>query len=533
MSTLSAPPSTLTRADAVRFLQRATFGPTPGDVDDLLASDLDTWFSDQTARTMPTTHLDRRVEHGNTMYALWEGFLAGPDQLRKRVGYALSQIFVASDLGVNNLRLCAYADLLETHAFGTYRALIEHVTRSPAMGQYLTYDRNRAADPRRGSVPDENYAREIMQLFSIGLWELQRNGERRLDTGGQPIPTYDTDDILGLARVFTGFESQQTEDPYSHADPMRSDSDFSDRWHERGEKRFLGTVIPASETRTLDESLAIALDALDAHPNTPPFISRQLIQRLVTSNPTPAYVERVVSVWEDDGSPSRVRGNLAAVVRAILLDDEAWTATPSEQHGKLREPVLRFTLVTRALDIRSTHRPWPITSLSDSATELGQQPYESPSVFNFYRPGYVPPQSPLGDAGLVAPEMQLHNETAAIGWVNYITRFLMRPPGRNFDGYRAQISFGIDDLVALIAVAEPTETQAASLVDELAARLCPFGLSPAVRELVVRRVRGVVDTRYDHSDETTRERTRERVHLDRVMGAASLIAASTDFLHER
>ena len=168
------------------------------------------------------------------------------------------------------------------------------------------------------------------------------------------------------------------------------------------------------------------------------------------------------------------------------------------------------------------------------ATELGQQPYEATSVFNFYRPGYVPPQTPLGDAGLVAPEMQLHNETAAIGWINYITRFLMRPPGRNFDGYRAQITFDIDALIALIAFAQIDDTQAGALVDELAARLCPFGLSLTVRELVVRRVRAVEDIdRYDSTNETTRERTRERVHLDRVMGAAVLIAASTDFLHDR
>ena len=126
MPTLAAPPSTLTRADAVRFLQRATFGPRPGDPDALRSSGLDAWFTDQWSRTMAQTHLNRRVEHGSSTYAIWEGFLDGPDQLRKRVGYALSQIFVASHIGVGNLRMCAYADLLEAHAFGTYRSLIEH-----------------------------------------------------------------------------------------------------------------------------------------------------------------------------------------------------------------------------------------------------------------------------------------------------------------------------------------------------------------------------------------------------------------------
>ncbi|MEL6892608.1 MAG: DUF1800 family protein, partial [Actinomycetota bacterium] len=338
-SALAAAPTTLTRADAVRFLQRATLGPRPADVTHLLDIGIDAWFAEQFTRTMPASHLDRRLAHGNAINAIWEGLLAGPDQLRKRVGYALSQIFVAAHPAVSNLRICAYADLLEAHAFGTYRALLEHVTRSQAMGQYLTYERNRAADARRGSVPDENYAREVMQLFSIGLWELRRNGSRRTDGAGEPIPTYDTEDILGLARVFTGFENPRADDnPRIYAQPMTSDGEFADRWHERGEKRFLGALIPASETRTLDESLAVALDTLDAHPNTAPFISHQLIQRLVTSNPSPGYVERVVSVWEDDGSPAHVRGNLAAVVRAILLDEEAWRPNPPAAQGKLREP---------------------------------------------------------------------------------------------------------------------------------------------------------------------------------------------------
>ncbi|MEM1334643.1 MAG: DUF1800 family protein, partial [Actinomycetota bacterium] len=321
-----------------------------------------------------------------------------------------------------------------------------------------------------------------------------------------------------------------------NAVPMRSVSDFADRWHERGEKRFLGAVVPASDTRTLDESLAIALDTLDAHPNTPPFISMQLIQRLVTSNPSPGYVERVVSVWEDDGSG--VRGHLGAVVRAILTDDEAWLTDPDETQGKLREPVLRFTCAIRSLRVSSSHRPWIIHSLANAADRLGQQPYASNSVFNFYRPGYVPPQTDIGEAGLAAPEFQIHNETAAIGWVNYLQQFLFRPPGRTYDGgqpteYRSQIGFALDDLIALVDVAEPSEAEAGMLVDELAARLCPLGLSPAVRELIVRRVRQVVDSAWEHRNPEHQERTRNRVRADRVLGATVLIVASTDFLIER
>lgn len=495
---------------------------------------LDAWLTEQFAATAAERHVERLARGVNLAQSVWEAYLAGHDQLRTRVGYALSQIFVVSDLELDARQVAAFADLLEANAFGTYRDLLEHITRSQAMGRYLTYERNQRADERRGNVPDENYAREVMQLFSIGLWELHRDGTRRL-ADGEPIPTYDTDDILGLARVFTGFRAISGSTPDT---PMTSTDDFADRWHERGEKRFLGVTIPEAETRTLDESLAIALDTLDAHPNTPPFLSKQLIQRLVTSNPSPAYVDRVAAVWEDDGSAEHVRGNLGAVVRAVLLDDEAWDASPSDVDGKIREPVLRFTNVVRALNVSCSNSPWPMGSLSDTDDELGQQPFESHSVFNFYRPGYVPPQTPIGDQNLLAPELQIHNETAAIGWINYLQRFLLNPPRwRRFSGTPDEIvlevSYSIDDLLALADGEQLSDADAGVLVDELTARLCPQGVSPSVRALVVRAVTGVTDTAYNSTNLDYRARVRDRAHLNRVMGAAVMIAASTDFLHER
>lgn len=522
----------------MRFLQRATFGGTPDEVDHLMSIGIDAWLDDQFARTPTETHHERRVADVSLHSSIWQSYLSDPDQLRKRVAYALSQIMVVSDAELNSREVAVYADILERHCFGTYRDLLEAVTRSAAMGIYLTYNRNRRANERRGTVPDENYAREVMQLFSIGLWELEQDGTRKTDADGQPIPTYDTADILGLARVFTGFSTEQINDDMNrYALPMRSTGEFAEAQHETGAKHFLGTTIPASETRTLDESLAIALDTLADHPNVGPFICHQLIQRLVTSNPSPAYVGRCAAVFDDNGAGQR--GDLAAVVRAVLTDDDAWPASPAPSFGKLREPTLRFTVLARALRIGTTHLPWILANLGDQATELSQQPFDAPSVFNFYRPGYVPPQSAIGDAGLASPEMQLANETTAIGWVNFLARLLRRPPGRTYNRdtdaeYRIEITFDVDDLLSMVDSKSVTTSEAGDLVDELAARLCPAGLSTAVREIVVRRVVEIYDDSYDSErTEDYHVRRRADVHLDRVMGAAMMIAASTDFLWER
>ncbi len=202
---VEAAPTPPTRSDAVRFLQRATFGGTSADVDHLMSVGINGWLDEQIARPPSQTHHQRRVGDVRFNASIWQGYLAEADQLRKRVAYALSQIIVVSDNELSDRDVAVFADILEQHCFGTYRDLLEAVTRSAAMGRYLTYEGNRRADERRGTVPDENYAREVMQLFSIGLWQLNQDGTRTTDGSGQPIPTYETDDILGLARVFTGF----------------------------------------------------------------------------------------------------------------------------------------------------------------------------------------------------------------------------------------------------------------------------------------------------------------------------------------
>jgi uncharacterized protein (DUF1800 family) len=518
----------LSRSDAVRFLQRTTFGPRPEDVDELIRIGVTAWLDNQMSLRATPTHLDL-VRPGTALSSsLWGAFLGGRDQLRRRYAYALSQIFVVSSKDLFEDQVANFADILEANCFGTFRHLLEQVTRSHAMGRYLTYDRNRRADPGGTRVPDENYAREVSQLFTIGLWKLELDGTRSTDASGQPIPAYTQDDILGLARVFTGFASEEpTGDRYDSRRPMNSTGLFAQENHERGEKRFLGTTIPASATRTLDQSLAIALDTLAYHPNTAPFISLQLIQRLVTSNPSAGYVERVARVFLDDGRGTR--GNLGAVLKAIVLDDEAWSDDPPEHFGKLREPVLRFTAIARALNVSTivSNGNWHIGKLGQS-TQLGQHPYESTSVFNFYRPGYVPPQSALGTAGMLAPEMQIMDETTAIGWINTVSDLLRSSPDKWGLTYRW------DDLITMVNTKLPSATQAGRLVDELVARLCPHGLSTAARDVVIRNVMAITDPRFDPSsnDYHTQQITRA-VNLDRVVAAVTMIAASTDFLHER
>ncbi len=532
-------PTELTRGQAVRFLQRATFGGSPSDVEHLRYIGASAWLDEQLAMERGASHLRRRLDEGlNFEYLVWGAYLRAPDQLRRRWAYALSQVFVVSRISVEDQRIAAFADVLEDHCFGTYRSLLEHVTRSSAMGDYLTYDRNRREDARSGTVPDENYAREVMQLFTVGLWRLHPDGTRMTDGSGQPMPTYDESDILGLARVFTGFSRVDSTDPVvRYSSPMDSSGSFADRYHERGEKRFLDVIVPASGTRTLDESLAVALDTLAGHPNTAPFVSHQLIQRMVTSNPSAAYVGRVAAVFADDGAG--VRGNLGAVLRAILCDPEAWQTAPPGTFGKLREPVLRMTACARALDVEATERVWPIASLEDASNELGQQPFAAPSVFNFYRPGYVPPQSALGDAGLVSPEMQLANETSTIGWVNFVARLVRRPPARTFNTgspteFRSQLRFDLDGLLALVSTEFVDAASAGSLVDEVAGRLCPDGLDPEVRTIAVSNVQSIVSANYRPGGTRADEiRLRDDIHLDRVVAAVMMIAVSTDFLIER
>jgi uncharacterized protein (DUF1800 family) len=421
-------PASFGRLNAARLMQRASFGADRATIDRVASIGLDPWLDEQFIAPSTTKHVDwlrqqgyenydDRFNSGRLNHSIWRKFIGGTDTLRQRVVYALSQIFV---IGLDSIdgywpdfSVGHYLDVMEANAFGNYRKLLEDVTLSCAMGDYLSMRGSRKADAS-GRRPDENYAREVMQLFSIGLVELNPDGSEKT-VNGQAVETYTQADVSGLARVFTGWdrgpgfsESQATE----VLGPLVN----SGQYHESGTKAFLGTTIPANTNAV--NSLGIALDRLFNHPNVGPFIGRQLIQRLVTSNPSGAYIARVSAVFANNGSG--VRGDMKAVVRAVIGDREARNPRGNDTFGKLREPVLRFVQWARVTKVSSPSGRWELWDLSSAADGLGQSPMHSPSVFNFYRPGYVPPNTVFSASSKVAPEFQITTESSVASYVNFM-----------------------------------------------------------------------------------------------------------------
>lgn len=419
-------PLPMTAAQAARLLQQASFGPTAIDIQQATGQSAEQWVTQQLALPI-TTHADKlenavgqdRPAPISRLERWWRIALTAPDQLRQRLAFAWSEIMVVSDQGngLNNqpVGLANYYDLLLQHGSGNYRQLLEQVTLSPVMGVYLSHLGNEKPDAARNIRPDENYAREAMQLFSIGLVMLEPDGTPRLDNNSQTIPSYDQSIIEGFAHVFTGWTSAGTvrfnQPRPDYLNPMIAFADF----HDTGEKKLLNnTLLPAGQTAQQD--LTQALDNLAGHANVGPFISKQLIQRLITSNPTPAYVGRVSAVFADNGQGQR--GDLAAVVTAILLDDEARSdeAAQSSTFGKLREPLLKTTHVWRLLQSAAPSGHIYTFNLADSHA---QAPLQSPSVFNFFRPDYAPTPE-LQQLGLVAPEQQIVTDSNALNMQNHL-----------------------------------------------------------------------------------------------------------------
>jgi uncharacterized protein (DUF1800 family) len=450
--------------EASRFLAQASMGATRAEIARVQSLGYAGWLDEQFALPQQGARWDWLVSKGfdaatdkNTEAGFdasaWRKLIASPDTLRQRVTLALSEIIVTAIDGLvggggwKAFSAAAWLDMLEANAFGNYRALLQDVSRSTAMGLFLTFRGNVKADAIKGTLPDENYAREVMQLFTIGLQRLNADGSLLL-VGGRPQDTYGQDDIVGLARVFTGWDFDLAGGATATPDYQRRPMVQVASRHESGAKSFLGTTIGAGTDGAT--SLGLALDALFAHPNVAPFIGRQLIQRLVTSNPSPAYIARVAAAFDNDGTG--IKGNLREVLKAILLDSEARSVATAPGGGKLREPMLRFLSWARAFNATSASDAWAIGNTSDPGARLGQSPLRSPSVFNFFRPGYVPPNSAIGSAGLVAPEFQITNESSVIGYINYMQR---------------AVSTGIGDVVAdytgLLGLADDAQ----ALIDEL------------------------------------------------------------------
>ncbi|MBL9202011.1 MAG: DUF1800 family protein [Opitutaceae bacterium] len=486
----AAPPApsltNLTANEAARFLTQTTFGPTKAEIDALTGGSVDAWITAQLALPFTShraaTVADRATFGGSNSFTNWNAIhppnrqsawfktvLTAPDQLRQRMAYALSQILVISDITLaddNRTEPVAhYYDQLGNGAFGNFRTLLETVTLSPMMGEYLSSVRNSKATFDSNGVaittPDENYAREIMQLFTIGLVRLQPDGTLQLGPDGLPIPTYDQTTITELAKVFTGWSYFNTNTTNAnnfrgggsnYINPMSLFPAF----HDNTAKNLAPvspTPIPANtaaDSGTTD--LRLALDALFNHPNTAPFISKLLIQRLVTSNPSPGYVYRVAQKFENNGAGTR--GDLAAVARAILTDYEARSPAVASNvsFGKLKEPLLRLTALMRGLGASSesgrfmgyrhhvnqtvitsaTPRPatqGEIGTFSSSinifgvAGQMAQAAMRSPTVFNFYHADYVQPGT-LAAGGLVAPEFEITDDNFAISVPNYLRTFV-------------------------------------------------------------------------------------------------------------
>jgi len=514
------------KAEVAAFTNRGSFGAKPSDIDALVGSSPSDWVTSQFA-SQPTyilPPLRTKFENGEDVdnrahaTAYWDAAITNPDQLRQRMVFALSQIAVVSDKNMGNrpLSMAHYIDVLQKHAFGNYRDLLQDLTYSPATARFLTYYRNRKGNTRTGRMPDENYARELVQLYTLGLVELNLDGTAKTGSNGKPIEIYTNNDIVGLARVFTGLSAPGTD--FWNADengayvPMKA----YDEQHSELEKTFLGKTIPAGTTA--DDSITQALDHIFEHPNMAPFLSRQLIQRFTQSHPSPAYVERVATAFETGSFTSEdnvrfgtgMRGDLQATLAAVLLDPQFYDdVAPTIEEGKIREPVLRFVHWARAMDIQDikSANEWYLLYSTEKNTRLAQAPFRSPSVFNFYRPGFIAPGSQTAERNLTAPEFQIVNEGSATGYSNFMLEFVFDTSPRRDN---AVLSF-TPNYADEIALADDAE----ALADHLSERLLSGRMSQAAKDRMVAALTEVeirTDTA-EHTDEDKLVRARIAVYM--------------------
>ncbi|MDA8523436.1 DUF1800 domain-containing protein [Acidovorax sp. NCPPB 4044] len=540
----------ITEEEAARFLLQAQFSATDEEIAAVRARGHAAWLAEQFAQPVGTTGTEWLARRGygvanadsrfhNASYPadhmLWSQLFTERDAVRKRVALALSEILVVSTNGLDQpwpaFLAAGYWDVLNQHALGNFRALLEAVTLNPAMGVYLNTRGNQKEDARTGRQPDENYAREVMQLFTLGLYRLNADGTEQRDGSGNRTETYGPSDVSNLARVFTGYDYDRSQNqsftvgtstvpgPQQARLPMV----LTASRHSALAATFLGTTIAAGTAG--DAALKTALDTLFNHPNVGPFIGRQLIQRLVTSNPSPAYVGRVAAAFADNGSG--VRGDLRAVVAAVLLDGEARGAAglSNPAFGRLREPMVRFVQWGRTFGLRSAQGSWKLGDLSDPASRLGQSPLRSPSVFNFFRPGYVPPSTAIATAGQVAPEFQIVTETSVGGYLNFMQNAIrnglfVNAPDLPQNASNANNGF---DIACTYASLLPLVADATALVRK-AALLLSAGQVPAATQA---RIAGALAATPVTATSTA------AVQLNRVAAAVLLVMACPAYLVQK
>lgn len=552
--------------EAARFLLQASFGPDqdsasdpddkPENVEEVMNLGMEAWIEDQFTR--PIGYLQPWVEwalengdamqlYGNYKENSWWNRVMGvpklrpddvqdqlPDPLRQRVAFALSEILVVGDrpeqLVVEQRGMSNYYDKLVQHAFGNYRDLLYTVATHSAMGIYLSHLNNQKANPALKIYPDENFAREVMQLFSIGLWQLNQDGTRKLDGQGQPISTYDNNDITEMARVFTGMTFADKNFPGSYGDytqPMK----MWDAYHDCAAKTLLnGVSLPArtpSSGNTGTAGLADvdeAIGCLFNHPNVGPFIGRLLIQRLVTSNPSPAYIGRVAAAFDDNGQGER--GDMKAFIKAILMDPEARDPVMMQDptFGKLREPFLRVVNLAKAFNATSTSGWYPLDQFS---LDHLQDPMNSPSVFNFFLPGHSPP-GPITEQGLVAPEFQILNASSSITGPNYFWNAINGSLHRYGNGTAAYIvRLGTDPELSLIV-------PPANIAENAPSVSLLLESDPLIRRLDLALTGGTLTPRQfqiirDSIDRVKPPNTSWQWHRERLRLAIYLIVTSAEF----
>jgi uncharacterized protein (DUF1800 family) len=528
-------PTPVSDEQASRFLLQAQLSASDAEIASVRALGYAAWVEAQVAKPsgiLGWDWLDAQgygdVNSSSNFYnstapgdaMVWNQLMTQPDAARKRMALALSEIFVVSLNGLNfswrSHAAAHYWDTLNAHAFGNYRELLGALTLNVAMGYYLNTKGNKKADGK-GSQPDENYAREVMQLFSIGLVLLNPDGTPQRDGSGNTIDTYGASDVSNLAQVLTGYDQDMSQNvptviaqtgggtstvPSTHF--ARLPMVQTGNNHSLLAATFLGVTVPANTAAA--DALQTALDRLFTHGNTAPFICKQLIQRLVTSNPSAAYVGRVAAVFANNGAG--VRGSLAHVFAAILLDDEARgpAGLSDLQFGKLREPMLRLVQWGRSFGATSAAGTWKIGDLSNAGTQLGQSPLRAPTVFNFFRPGYIPSATAL-TLGAVAPEFQLVNESSVGGYLNFL---------------QSVISNGINsgDIKASYSNELALAGDAAALLARLNLLLCGGQLTGGSQALILAAL-GAMPASTDAQK------------LNRVYAAVLMVMASTDYLVQK
>jgi uncharacterized protein (DUF1800 family) len=528
--------------DASRFLEQATFGATDASIHHLSLIGYEPWLNEQFA-IPPTLHepaveqaviLDNppcaatnvtcnamlfdqnTADEGFVQGTFWQQSIEGNDQLRQRVEYALTQLFVvsSSNFSVQSMPRgeANYYDVLGADTFGNFRTLLQDVTLNPMMGQFLNTLGNDKGNAN--TDPDENYAREVMQLFTIGLYQLNDDGTQKLDSTGNPIPTYSNTDVMGLAAVFTGWSwnvpGNNSDNAWSNCCiyvapgkgeellPMVSYPSH----HSTVQKQFLGVTIPQSAGPDTEGDLKIALDTLFNHPNLPPFFCKQMIEHLVTSNPSPTYIGNCSAVFKNDGTGTR--GNLKAVISEILTDAEARDSTTdfnNPQYGKVREALLRYTEWARAFTAQSRTGAYWTGSTEDPIWGLGEMSLRSPTVFNWFAPGYIPPGTSIAAANLVAPEMQMTNVSTVVGYINYMQNAIGSSPTSGpdmFSSYETEMKLAstptalLDRINLLLMAGEMDSTLYGQILDSINAIDIPAGDQSAIDAALLSRVQTAI-----------------------------------------